>query len=771
MNQNTRDSVYLQTGGSFQSTMNRGNTFQDDQSTAGDFSFRQLLRNIVRLSTVSHEPTSEGTNLSLDESWATFSRYITGQNWVTTEANLPTPVTSIQEKPTASIQEEETSIQEKPSASESGSMLKPDASIPEKPNQSTVLLPLCSSSSHVGKQNPSVSEKISLSIELQPSSKQKCQVTDLQLPVSSQSPAEKASSSQGSSSTHEDIPSTIEYNFDDLTVPSDELERIKKNPFFYFNYVLPHLNAHRAQFNDVDVFAWQHQKRYPMFTCSFACDSDDMPELGWSRTNIRTKKYKRRWKCLGVNICPQEGCRHRRKACVPRRGKGKYNSGGKIPTASGKDKCTKHTELELVHMSCEAYWYIEDLKDDPSNKWMVHHFGEHHHPAPFPIHVSKDALKVMAQWMMVDPSLTPQSMLQGNAIRPPVGNLDINLCSADRVSYQREKLRRTVYNEVVGNSKAFDSLHMTLSWFNELQEKNPDAIRKHHLPDKDHNFTGINFQTDVMEMVSVSNLSGKQVDTVMSLTETTFLKQPTYVTITSSWNFVLQRQFPCLVTFHTGQSAEAYQHLHFDIENEGYQRQGISFKDIDDFYDKYSGYTMDFSSALSNGWLNSLNCLVEKQFGTTARVSQRAHEAMKRFCQVHYKGNVSKVANISFVVPPKRITEFKNLCWAMLDDIPFSEFQVIVKRICRNFKHASGWIKWYLNEKIAPHIFPACNCVPSDDRLAERLNSLSKDTNAQEGLGGSMSRVMVLRTRLAQGSKVTKYENKRCTSGKEGDYD
>jgi hypothetical protein len=108
-------------------------------------------------------------------------------------------------------------------------------------------------------------------------------------------------------------------------------------------------------------------------------------------------------------------------------------------------------------MSCEAYWYIEDLKDDPSNKWIVHHFGEHHHPAPFPFHVSKDALKVMAQWMMVDPSLTPQSMLQGYAICPPVGNLDINLCSADRVAYQQEKLRKTVYNEAVGNSKAFDS--------------------------------------------------------------------------------------------------------------------------------------------------------------------------------------------------------------------------------------------------------------------------------------------------------------------------
>lgn len=94
-----------------------------------------------------------------------------------------------------------------------------------------------------------------------------------------------------------------------------------------------------------------------------------------------------------------------------------------------------------------------------------------------------------------------------SVIRPPVGNLDVNLCSADRVAYQREKLRRTVYNEVVGNSKKH-SIPLTWHCLGSMNyKKNPDAIRKHHLPDKAHNFIGISFQTDMMEMVSVSNLA------------------------------------------------------------------------------------------------------------------------------------------------------------------------------------------------------------------------------------------------------------------------
>ncbi|KAL7512086.1 hypothetical protein ACHAXN_009043 [Cyclotella atomus] len=277
------------------------------------------------------------------------------------------------------------------------------------------------------------------------------------------------------------------------------------------------------------------------------------------------------------------------------RGQGKYNSGGKIPVSSLKDRCTKHTESELIRMPCEAYWYIEEVQDAPSRTWMVHHFGQHEHPAPFPVHVKNEVLKVMKEWMKVDPTLTPQNMLQGKTIRPPVGNLDINLCSADRVAYQCEKLRKSIYNEVTGHTKAYDSLDLTVAWFEKLQEKNPDAIRKHHFPNKDHNFIGISFQTDVMEMVSVSNLSGKQVDSVMSLTETTFLNKKPYVTITSCWNFVLQCRFPTLVTYHTGIDAEAYEHLYFDVENECYDRRGICFEDMADFYEKYTGYTMDFS--------------------------------------------------------------------------------------------------------------------------------------------------------------------------------
>ncbi|KAL3783087.1 hypothetical protein ACHAWO_011016 [Cyclotella atomus] len=132
--------------------------------------------------------------------------------------------------------------------------------------------------------------------------------------------------------------------------------------------------------------------------------------------------------------------------------------------------------------------------------------------------------------------------------------------------------------------------------------------------------------------------------------------------------------------------------------------------------------------------------MIARIFGPTERLSQRAQEAMQRFCQVHYKGNGTKVANISFVVHPTKSAEFKKLCWSLLDDMTFNEFQVVIKRICRTFKYASGWIKWYLSQRIAPFVFPACNSVTKDDQLGERLEKLSKDTNGQEGLGGAITK-------------------------------
>jgi hypothetical protein len=183
---------------------------------------------------------------------------------------------------------------------------------------------------------------------------------------------------------------------------------------------------------------------------------------------------------------------------------------------------------------------------------------------------------------------------------------------------------------------------------------------------------------------------------------------------------------------------ETYTKLHFDIEHDSFIRKQIKYDSVEDFEIRFPGVTMDFSTALSNAWLESVTGLLQKMFGPTATLSQKGHEALKKFCSVHYKGNVVKVSNASANIPIDKKHQFKELSWKLLDDICFfGTFEKTVRSMIVKFPKVEGWVKWYLNERVAPYIFPACNSVKEDDTLMKRLKSLSLDTNPQEGLGKS----------------------------------
>jgi hypothetical protein len=51
--------------------------------------------------------------------------------------------------------------------------------------------------------------------------------------------------------------------------------------------------------------------------------------------------------------------------------------------------------------------------------------------------------------------------------------------------------------------------------------------------------------------------------------------------------------------------------------------------------------------------------LFESNFVETATISQHAKEGLRKFCSVHYKGNVEKVSNTSKAVDSWLKIEFK----------------------------------------------------------------------------------------------------------------
>jgi hypothetical protein len=50
------------------------------------------------------------------------------------------------------------------------------------------------------------------------------------------------------------------------------------------------------------------------------------------------------------------------------------------------------------------------------------------------------------------------------------------------------------------------------------------------------------------------------------------------------------------------------------VDNACFEEQNITFDSLDDLFHKVPGTKMDFSGDLANGWIASLNDLVQKNF-------------------------------------------------------------------------------------------------------------------------------------------------------------
>jgi hypothetical protein len=163
----------------------------------------------------------------------------------------------------------------------------------------------------------------------------------------------------------------------------------------------------------------------------------------------------------------------------------------------------------------------------------------------------------------------------------------------------------------------------------------------------------------------------------MSLTDTTFFKSIIFVTIASTWNLQLWHAIPCLVAVYYDEDAMAFKKCHSDVDNACFVEQHITFDSLDDLFHKVPGIAMDFSGALANGWIASLNDLVQKNFkGKT--VPQVQKESMLQLCSVHCKNNVK--------IPPKERGYFKKLYLTLLlDNLNFYQFQEIVNGIVTVF--------------------------------------------------------------------------------------
>ena len=240
----------------------------------------------------------------------------------------------------------------------------------------------------------------------------------------------------------------------------------------------------------------------------------------------------------------------------------------------------------------------------------------------------------------------------------------------------------------------------------------------------------IAIQTKGMQELCRSHPSPIQTDSIEGFTESYFYKGEINVTVSSCYDPMLRTQAPMLISVLFSKNTESYK-MHWSMLH-----GDIPGNTEEEYLQNFPGNTSDFSDAIRLGFVASLQDLLVTRFQSETKVDAPLMEGMYRLCEVHYKRNLTKVANISKAVPPEDRSDFYKRGVGLLSpDLTFDDFKEDVTSMVRKYPLAASWITWYLHAERAGLIFPACKDMPKEG-LLNVLRRMKPDTNAQEGLGG-----------------------------------
>ena len=162
-----------------------------------------------------------------------------------------------------------------------------------------------------------------------------------------------------------------------------------------------------------------------------------------------------------------------------------------------------------------------------------------------------------------------------------------------------------------------------------------------------HSFVGdqyIVIATPGMKSTITEAVNPFQTDSIEGFINPMFVKGNMHVVVTSTWCPYQDTQIPVLVTILTNKSAHDYQ-CHFKPFFEIY---GLTRETIGNFLKNFPGNTSDFADPIRLGFFKAANsfCLSKYSRG----LAKQEKLLMYRFCEVHFKRNLCRVANISKAV-------------------------------------------------------------------------------------------------------------------------
>jgi hypothetical protein len=191
-----------------------------------------------------------------------------------------------------------------------------------------------------------------------------------------------------------------------------------------------------------------------------------------------------------------------------------------------------------------------------------------------------------------------------------------------------------------------------------------------------------------------------------------------YLCTATAYSKTLKRYIPIFASILMGHNAKHFE-KHFDFL---FRILGTRIGKNEQL-ENFEGMTCDFSSAEYKGFKLSF----EKNFPGID------FNTFYGTCKVHFKRSLKRVESSNTLVPLDKKKTFFSDTMQLFEISHLKVFEAAVKSWKQQYPQAKTWLDWYLSPSRRSSVF---DVFLSTDRASK----ISKDTNAQEGVGGDIKR-------------------------------
>ena len=285
---------------------------------------------------------------------------------------------------------------------------------------------------------------------------------------------------------------------------------------------------------------------------------------------------------------------------------------------------------------------IETVSED-NKSTEVKHQGRHNHPRVPDAKTHPRARRRLEQIVEFNPELTPAQLQMGARGRPPVSKLS--------PSFHNKSLLTQMRHQILSKNRHHkpDGIRMSVGALIKFSQDLPETFFV------DFNIVDlhaqvISMQTDGMREVLQNTVGGLQTDTVEGIVTDADFNGHAHVHFTSAFCTIQMRWVPVLISIVFGQTHRHFQrHWKFVLES-----LADTVNDSwESFCKGFPGVTMDWSLALSKGFKCALIAHAKNHLGKHD-LTESDVDSFLRFCSVHFKRSVTRLARNSNVVPHKQ---------------------------------------------------------------------------------------------------------------------